>query len=272
HKMWLPILLVALHWGTVVEGGPVTLANLSRIIGGSAVEISKVPYQAAIILDGSNSCSGAILKESYVLTAASCVSEYSKGSIKVRVGTSSADSGAFAKVCKVISHPSYTYWRFDNNLAILKLCKPLKLSDSIKAIKVADKVPDNDKQVQVSGWGSTCWWGSWWDRCFGSRPSQLQIGSTFVYDRESCASDREVWFGLWDNGISKRTLCTWDSGVGACSYDTGAPLVKDDKLVGILSEGGCTTYPDVYANVAGFKSWIADNTKDDTTTPKPTTV
>ncbi|KAH8327180.1 hypothetical protein KR074_006633, partial [Drosophila pseudoananassae] len=265
--MWLPIFLVVLPWWTVAEGRPQSLTNLTRIVGGSSVEISKVPYQAAIILDGTNACSGAILKESYVLTAANCVSGYSKRSIKVRVGTTSLNSGGTsAKVCKVISHPSYTSWRFDNNLAILKLCEPLKVSSSIKPIQITDKVPEDDTQMQVTGWGSTCWWASWLNRCFGSRPSRLRIGTTFVYDQETCASDLGVWFGLWDNGISDLTLCTWDSGVGACTYDTGAPLVKDNKLVGILSEGGCSNEADVYANVLEFKSWLADNTKDDSTT------
>ncbi|KAH8305989.1 hypothetical protein KR018_009352, partial [Drosophila ironensis] len=266
-KMFLPLLLtIALPWKVwAVAGTPPS--PLARIIGGSSVEITEVPYQAAIIVDGSNVCSGAIIKESYVLTAASCVSGYSKSSVKVRVGSSSIDSGGTSeKVCNVITHPEYTCWRYDNNLAILKLCKPLKFSDTIKAIAIADKVPDDDHQVEVSGWGSTSWWGSWFDRCCSSRPSHLQRATTLVYNRESCKSDREPCLSLWDNGISDRIICTWDSDAGACSYDVGAPLVREGKLVGILSEGGCTSNADVFANIIEFQKWLSDNTKDGSTT------
>ncbi|KAI8037420.1 trypsin delta [Drosophila gunungcola] len=260
-RLVFPLLLVALPW--TVFGGP---DPQPRIIGGSSVDIEDAPYQAAIIVDNSAVCSGAIIKSDTILTAASCVYEYSIDYIQVRVSTTSRDydgTGVLLDVCGKITHPQYSYWRFDFNLALLTLCDRLETSKTIQPISVTNSVPQDGAWLSVSGWGSTSWWGSWWDRCFGSLPSQLQMAWVTVYNREQCAKDRAVWFHLWDNGISGYTMCT-NYGTGGCSYDTGAPLVDDGKLVGILSEGGCTTKPDVYASVIWFQSWIDANTSPDT--------
>ncbi|KAH8400739.1 hypothetical protein KR009_000717, partial [Drosophila setifemur] len=257
-RLVLPLLVALLPWSVV--GGPNIFA---RVIGGSSANISNAFYQANIIVDGSTCCSGAIISTKTILTAAECVNDYYAGSIRVRVGTSFRESGGIpAIVCEVIVHPEYTYWRYDNNLALLKLCEPLKTSKTVNVIKVIESLPADDTQAQVTGWGSTSWWDSWWDTpYYGNLPDRLQSASLTIYNREKCASDLGVWFGLWDNGISDRTLCTYKDGKGGCSYDAGAPLVKDKKLVGILSQGGCTTKPDVYASVIKYKDWLDTNTK-----------
>ncbi|XP_070850676.1 serine protease 1 [Drosophila suzukii] len=264
----LPLLLAGL---TRITFGDPEIQN--RIIGGYYVDIADAPYQAEVIIDGTAICSGAIIKPKFILTAASCVSEY-YSSVQVRVDTNSRDydgTGTLVDVCDIISHGGYNYWRFDNNLALLKLCEPLKTSKTVSPIGLSQELPVDYSWCVVSGWGSTSWWGSWWDRCFGSLPDYLQMVWVSVYNREQCAADRGVWFGLWDNGISYLTLCT-QYGAGGCSYDTGAPLVRNGYLVGILSEGGCSKKPDVYASVIWFQNWIEDNTADDvTTTPSNST-
>ncbi|XP_017053715.1 trypsin [Drosophila ficusphila] len=238
-----------------------------RIVGGSYANIEEFPYQAEVIADYTMICSGAIVNPKAILTAASCVSGYYTSSINVRVGTSSRDydgTGFLVPVCGIVIHPQYNYWRFDNNLALLQLCDALETSESIRPIQIIDDVPYDNTWAVVTGWGSTSWWNSWWDRCFGGLPDYLQMAWVSIYNLDQCAADRAVWFDLWDNGISGLTLCT-QYGSGGCSYDAGAPLVQDNKLVGILSEGGCGKKPDVYASVTWFQNWIAANTESDET-------
>ncbi|XP_017003561.2 trypsin 3A1 [Drosophila takahashii] len=267
NRLVFPLLLVALP--RIIFGDP---EPQSRIIGGYYVDIEDAPYQAEVLIDGTAICSGAIIKPRFILTAASCVSEYS--SVQVRVDTNSRDyddTGTLVPVCDIITHPGYNYWRFDNNLALLELCAPLNFSETVEPISLAEELPEDYSWCVVAGWGSTSWWGSWWDRCLGSLPDYLQMVWVSVYNREQCAADRGVWLGLWDNGISALTLCT-QYGAGGCSYDTGAPLVRNGLLVGILSEGGCSTKPDVYASVIWFQNWIDDNTEDDDTTTSSSSV
>ncbi|KAH8234375.1 hypothetical protein KR038_008732, partial [Drosophila bunnanda] len=258
-----PLLLIALSLSTIHGQN-----STNRIIGGSSVDIKEAPYQANIIVDGSPCCSGAIIGEKKIVTAAGCVYGCPTSSVRVRVGSSSREGGGtLARVCGISTQPQYSADRYDNNLAILELCEPLKFTDSIKSIDVADMVPDDLSLAVVTGWGSTSWWGSWWDRKFGSLPDQLQVATVSIYNREQCAYDLSGWFWVSDYGVSDLTLCTYSYNKAACSYDIGAPLVKDHRLVGILSYGGCTKYPDVYANLIRFRSWLAP---DKTTTNAPT--
>ncbi|KAH8390325.1 hypothetical protein KR200_012183, partial [Drosophila serrata] len=251
-----PLLLIALSLG-VIHGENYT----NRIIGGSSVDIKEAPYQANIIVNGNPCCSGAIIGNKSILTAAGCVYGCSTSSVRVRVGSSSREGGGtLARVCGINSHPQYSSDRYDNNLAILELCDRLNFTDSVKSINVTDKVPDDLSLAEVTGWGSTSWWGSWWDRIFGSLPDQLQVATVSFYNREQCAYDLSGWFWVTDYGVSELTICTYSYNKAACSYDIGAPLVKNKKLVGILSYGGCTTYPDVYANLIRFMSWLNEVT------------
>ncbi|KAH8390328.1 hypothetical protein KR200_012242, partial [Drosophila serrata] len=258
-----PLLLIALSL-RVIHGGNFT----SRIIGGSSVDIKEAPYQANIVVDGNPRCSGAIIGNKTILTAARCVYGCSTSSVRVRVGSSSREGGGtLARVCGINNHPQYSSDRYDNNLAILELCDRLNFTDSVKSINVTDKVPDDLSLAEVTGWGSTSWWGSWWDRKFGSLPDQLQVATVSLYNREQCAYDLSGWFWIKDYGVSNLTICTYRYNKAACSYDTGAPLVKDKKLVGILSYGGCSKYPDVYTNLIRFMSWLTEviTTSENTT-------
>ncbi|KAH8284878.1 hypothetical protein KR054_002140, partial [Drosophila jambulina] len=262
-----PLILIA------VLGRPILGQNATnRIIGGSSVDIKQAPHQANIVVDGTPCCSGAIIGNKSVLTAAGCVYGCPPSSVRVRVGSSSREGGGtLATVCGIKTHPQYSSDRYDNNLAVLELCEPLNFTDSIKPINVTDKMPHESSLAEVTGWGSTSWWGSWWDRTFGSLPDQLQAATVSFYNKEQCAYDLSSWFWVWDYGVSDLTLCTYSYNKAACSYDTGAPLVKDKKLVGILSYGGCTTYPDVYANLFRFRTWLGEMTADTakTTTKAP---
>lgn len=48
--------------------------QLDKILGGNFVTYGEVPWQANILLDNRPKCSGAIISEYWVITAASCVS------------------------------------------------------------------------------------------------------------------------------------------------------------------------------------------------------
>ena len=57
-----------------------------RIVGGSAVDISQRPYQAAVFVDGVFNGGGVIISSRYILTAAHVVNGYSSSRIRVSVG------------------------------------------------------------------------------------------------------------------------------------------------------------------------------------------
>ncbi|EDW92253.1 trypsin delta [Drosophila yakuba] len=246
-----------------------------RIINGNTVNIKDAPWHASIIVRSQLQCGGAIISKNYILTAAKCVDGYNAGDIQVRLGTSSCGTGGSKfGICEVKVHSQYSNWRFDNNLALLKTCEQLNATDEIKPIERANKLPADNSRANVTGCGSRS--GHWidliWDRRLSRSsgiqekcwrlPVQLHGTQVQILSQKQCAAD---WSGIQFyllTGISDLTICTKSPDKGACSSDKGAPLVIDNKLVGILSRAGCAIKPDVYANLLGHTNWLNSNTKD----------
>jgi len=248
---------------------PCLVLGNQRIIDGNTVNIKDAPWYASILVRSYLKCGGVLVSNNYILTAAKCVDGYKVKNIKVRLGTSSCRSGGSQLgICSVKIHSQYSSWRFDNNLALLKTCELINATDEIKPIERIDKLPDDNSRANITGCGSRS--GSWLDvlqekrsagifdgivNILSNLPAQLHGTEVKILSQEQCAADWTFPFLLHD-GISDLTICTKSSRTGACSFDMGAPLVVDNKLVGILSRAGCSIKPDVFSNVLKNTDWL----------------
>ncbi|KAH8347758.1 hypothetical protein KR084_000778 [Drosophila pseudotakahashii] len=236
-----------------------------RIINGNTVNIKDVPWYASVLVRSSLKCSGVIVTSNYILTAAKCVNGYSAGSIQVRLATSSCESGGSTlAICGVKIHSQYSKRRFDNNLALLKTCELIIETDKIKSIERIDKLPDDNSPANITGCGARS--GNLLHLFYDLRfipilPAQLYGTEVKILNLKQCAADWKLIFFYIFEKISDLNICTQSSGKGASSYDMGAPLVVDNKLVGILSRAGCSVKPDVYSNVLKHTNWLDSNTK-----------
>ena len=62
--------------------------------------------------------------------------------------------------------------------------------------------------------------------------------------------------------VFDNTLCTYlRVGAGMCIYDSGAPLVALNSVVGSFSWGvACAQgYPDVFARISYHRTWMINN-------------
>jgi trypsin len=153
------------------------------VVGGSSSDISKVPYQAALLYHNTLTCGGSIISKNFILTAAHCllVSNNLKD-YTVRVGSSYSDKGGTVmKVAKITVHPDFENPPLKNDFALLQLKTPIKeFGRKIKSIALPSP---NQKLVSgspavISGWGRL--------RQFGELPRKMQIAVVPLVDWEDC--------------------------------------------------------------------------------------
>ncbi|XP_045469735.1 trypsin-7-like [Harmonia axyridis] len=226
-----------------------------RIVGGSAVNITQLPYQISLQYRGQHICGGSIIHRSFILTAAHCVDGFQTSRLQVRAGSTNIVSGGFtSKVCSATKHGLYNKFSQDNDIAILQLCKSLPIGDGIRIVQL----PKQGEQIKagllatVSGWGYTSEGG-------GQTTKSLQQVRVPVVEQQTCKRLYRSTGHITDNMI-----CAGETkgGKDSCQGDSGGPLVSNGKLVGVVSWGyGCARprFPGVYTRVSKYRNWVKYN-------------
>ncbi|XP_053603890.1 trypsin 5G1-like [Plodia interpunctella] len=231
----------------------------SRIVNGYAVDITEVPYQAALrgrVTGGwSHICGAVIIGTRAILTAGHCTINYTTNPslLNVVVGTSSRLSGGRSyDVSKVIVHENYSESTLENDISMLVTVSTISFSESVSAIQFAPSgfvLMDNAPAI-VSGFGTTSY--------EGASSSILLAAQVNIVSQRSCAR-AYLRIGTITSGM----ICAGGSDPprDACQGDSGGPLVANNHLVGIVSWGeGCADniYPGVYTRVSEYAPWIEE--------------
>ncbi|KAM7344106.1 trypsin eta-like [Cochliomyia hominivorax] len=219
----------------IAIGQGISLVNAEgRIIGGREVSISKHPYQVSIRRK----------------TCATCAYLHACGGrpiVFIRA------DGYIARVKEIVIHENYQPALSKNDIALLILNPSLPLNDlNTQPASLADEEPKADSLAVVSGWGYTSE--------SGECSLKLQEVEVNIIDRIKC----NATYGY--DRIEESMICAGSAlgGKDACQYDSGGPLIANNKLIGIVSWGtGCARpeYPGVYVNVFYFKNWIENLAK-----------
>lgn len=230
-------------------------------LGGHPVNITTAPWIASISIKQKAKCDGAIYKLSHIVTAGKCVDGFLNKVIRVRVGSTTRSDGVIeVAVCNITVHEKFTGQTVFHNVAILKLCEPLESSKTIQPIQLANQLPANGAKVTANGWPSFRWWAMYWKKCLDDEAYKLQKAEVKLLGPSQCTD-------LWArNNWSKKNFtddlfCTEKFAKEACSLAMGSPVVHNGKLVGIITKGGCSEYPEVYINLIKYKDWLHNHTK-----------
>lgn len=160
-------------------------------------------------------------------------------------------------VIKIIVHENYDH---DNDIALLKLEKPLQYSNVIKPVKLPKAEEDFSGQlVTVSGWGQTE---------NGSGSEELLFTDLRILNRTKC-EEMFVEFGPKAKFTKGMSCATTHDGEprSPCHGDSGGPIVLKDTsiLVGIVSHGPsedkCGDVTAYNTRVSHYIDWIEAHIK-----------
>ncbi|KAL7052591.1 hypothetical protein ACKWTF_004927 [Chironomus riparius] len=238
-----------------------------KIAGGAQPGRNEFLYKTAIYLykttTGVNFCSGSIITENFVLTAAHCFPNVHSGTIIAGVHDLQNEDPVYEwdfETSHIIIHENYIEQDFLNDIALIDVSSnPFVLSSKIQKIKIAPSTLNLTefigKNVSVAGWGMT-------SDNNQEMSDKLMYFNPIVLRTEVC---RQV-FGYIK--VTSNSICLDGSdGRSTCRGDSGGGLdvmyEKEKILIGIVSfglEAGCQqNYPTVSTFISPFYNWI--NTK-----------
>ncbi|KAG1678343.1 Serine protease snake [Nymphon striatum] len=245
--------------------------EVKRIIGGKVPWRYEYPMMAGLIqksgLQNTNPhgrkdplfCGGALITESYVMTAAHCLSGMRPESLEVSLGDFNLVNGSstMLDVSSITIHPNFTAM-FDNDIAVVKLSKDIVFSDNMAPSTLPPfqvELPIGSV-VLASGWGYTSF--------MGVKSNKLRDVQLQVYNNTVCSDRLNVSF-------TENMICAGDlnGGHDACQGDSGGPLVLQSNgkkiVVGIVSFGRGCGFKGLaagYTNVSRYIDWIHSVTND----------
>ncbi|XP_066516063.1 coagulation factor X [Hoplias malabaricus] len=230
----------------------------TRIVNGEDCFPGDCPWQALLVNeDKIGFCGGTILNEYFILSAAHCMNQ--SRSITVILGefdTLTREGREMTHaVDQVLVHVSYVPETYHNDIALIKLVKPIKFTEYIIPACLperdfAERVLMQQPDGMVSGFG----------RIYEGGPQStiLQKLTVPFVDRATCMESTKF-------KISNRMFCAgYDRETkDACQGDSGGPHVTKYKntwfVTGVVSWGeGCARRGKfgVYTQVSKYIKWI----------------
>ena len=233
----------------------------SKILGGVQAAPGAWPWIAALLSADDPSvfyaqfCSGVLIDQSWVLTAAHCVQGMSATKIQVAVGAYDLTkfTGSRTPVKSIRIHPQFSSTSLYNDIALVELGVPSPVAPiALFSGESADNTPPSllGKLVTVLGWGLADSSTSWY------YPEILRQVSLPVVADSTCDA-------IYTYPISPAQFCAgYYEGKDACEGDSGGPAVVqvDGKWVhaGIVSAGvSCQLYYGWYGKYTRTSAHLA---------------
>ncbi|XP_038161379.1 testisin [Cyprinodon tularosa] len=259
--LWVLLICTVLSWQEVKAQDCGVAPLNTRIVGGEGATAGAWPWQVSLHFRFSHICGGTLINNQWVLTAAHCIVTQNVGSWMVYLGRETQlglNSNEVAKsVSQIIVHPNYNSTLYNNDIALMKLSTLVTFNNFIQPVCLASNTSQffNATSCWITGWGKLA--------SNESLPAseKLQEVQVPVIGNNQCACS----YIPTDANITDRMICAGQENKGACQGDSGGPLQckQNSRWIqaGITSFGiPCATgsFPEVYARVSEFQSWITD--------------
>jgi secreted trypsin-like serine protease len=244
-----------------------------KIIGGSNGNISQVPYQVLINLNGTDGCGGVIIAPDWIVTCGHCVFNPQTGTLypfnefTIYAGITdrtNKSSGQSRAIDAIIMAPGFNYNNATDDIALIHLSNPLTFNSNVQEISIATQNDVNagflnpGVTAQVSGWGFT--------QPGGNQATILQILNETIVDINTLNPN------LYPYPITPGKIAAGGvNGQGACNGDSGGPLTVPGTgntrilagLVDFRPIAGCASgHPDIYVRIPDYTDFIVGNTAE----------
>ncbi|XP_059409426.1 coagulation factor VII-like [Carassius carassius] len=239
----------------------------SRIVGGAECPKGHCPWQVLLKYGQKGFCGGVIYKPTWILTAAHCLEKLNVRFLNIVAGEHDiqVDEGTeqVIQVEQMLEHPNYNSSTSDNDIALLRLRKPIVYSTY--AVPVCLPLRDTAERElwavskhTVSGWGKRSEDG----------PTSRLLRRLLVprIRSQECIEISNV-------ALTSNMFCAGyiEGKQDSCKGDSGGPLVTHYRnttfLLGIVSWGkGCArpgSYG-IYTRVSNYLQWIHQQTANST--------
>lgn len=240
---------------------PAATAATPRVVGGTPVSIASDPWQIVFDIQNRTLCGGSLITDSWIITAAHCMSGMGPGDIEAYAGvtdTNHVTQDNVLDVDQVLIHPNWSPRTYANDIALVHLATPVSNTADHRPVALPLAVdpatwPAAGTAATVTGWGATTPGG----------PASNQLNSATV---QILADPSNSTCGEYGSSYAPGMhVCAGmpSGGVDSCQGDSGGPLTVavngEMTLAGVVSSGnGCADprFPGLYARVTSFIPWL----------------
>ncbi|XP_075763699.1 trypsin isoform X2 [Pelodiscus sinensis] len=224
-----------------------------RIIGGSECPVRGHPWLVLLYYFDRPFCSGVLLNQDWVLTAAHCQMSH----IQLRLGEHSLSSFSgceqFSAAQNITPHCKFyasglDSRNYENDIMLIRISPPAVYTDCVQPLSLTDTCPTPGTHCTVMGWGTT----TSPEETYPDTPQCVDID---IVSGEDCQAE-------YPGKVTENMLCAGvpEGGKDSCQGDSGGPLVCDGKLQGLVSWGDhpCAqaNKPGVYTSICKYLDWI----------------
>nr|SFW93314.1 TPA: kallikrein J [Dasypus novemcinctus] len=255
QQLLLPRLLAPL-WAAEAALIPKNDTTWDVAASGAPCARGSQPWHVSLFNGLAFHCAGVLVDESWVLTAAHC---WNNKSLWARVGDDHLlllQGEQLRRAIRSVRHPRYRPGsgrllprrRHEHDLMLLKLARPAVPGPRVQGLRLPDRCARPGDQCQAAGWGTMA-------------TRRVKYNKGLSCSQVSILSPKECE-GFYPGVVTNNMMCAgMDQGHDPCQVsDSGAPLVCDGTLQGIVSFGaypcGSAQHPVVYTEVCKYVPWI----------------